>query len=160
MSFYCDLEAEKGGSTPIINCHHLYTYIEKNHKEFLSELEAKGVRYVRVVEQEDNPASPIGRGWRNIFNVKDKEEAELKMKQSGYEWQWLESATNDCRLASKALPAIRQAKNGEKVFCNQLIAVFKGWIDHKNNPSMCLKYGDGSDMPINVLEDIAQFAHK
>lgn len=82
------------------------------------------------------------------------------MKQSGYEWQWLESTTNDCRLSSKALPAIRIAKNGEKVFCNQLIAVFKGWIDHKNNPSMCLKYGDGSDMPINVLEDIARFGQK
>lgn len=75
VSFYCDLEAEKGGSTPIINCHHLYNYIEKHHKDFVVDLEAKGVKYVRIVEQEDNPASPIGRGWRNIFNVKDKEEA-------------------------------------------------------------------------------------
>lgn len=82
------------------------------------------------------------------------------MKEKGYEWEWLDSMSNDCKLSSKKLPAVRTAKNGEKVFCNQLLAVFKGWIDHKNNPTLCLKYGDNTDIPLSVLEDICLHAPK
>jgi len=28
-----------------------------------------------------------------------------------------------------------------------MIAVFKGWIDEKNSPSKCLKFGDFSELP-------------
>lgn len=89
-----------------------------------------------------------------------KQEAEAKMNATGYEWEWMDSLTNDCKLISKNLPAVRTAKNGEKVFCNQLLAVFKGWIDQKNSPLLCLKYGDYSDMPIEVLEDVCMHAQK
>ena len=41
-----------------------------------------------------------------------------------------------------------------------MIAVLKGWIDDKNKPTDCLKFGDFSDIPINVMEDIADFAEK
>jgi hypothetical protein len=68
--------------------------------------------------------------------------------------------TNECKLSSKKLSAIKVGRSGEKIFCNQLIAVFKGWIDHKHNPQMCLKYGDSTDMPMNVLEDICLHAPK
>lgn len=44
------------------------------------------------------------------------------------------------------------------MFCNQMIAVFKGWIDNKNSPDRCLKFGDFSDVPIDVLEDISSHA--
>lgn len=160
ISFYCHTEAESGGSTPIINCHELYNYVEKNHPDFIKDLENKGVRYIRVVEENDNLSSPIGRGWRNIFNVETREQAEIVMKERGYEWEWFDSITNDCKLSSKKLPAIRIAKNGEKVFCNQMLAVFKGWIDHKNSPTLCLRYGDDSEIPLSVLEDICLHAPK
>lgn len=41
-----------------------------------------------------------------------------------------------------------------------MIAVFKGWIDNKNAPSQCLKFGDFSDIPAEVMEDIALYADK
>ena len=41
-----------------------------------------------------------------------------------------------------------------------MIAVFKGWIDDKNSPDKCLKFGDFSDLPTNILEDISNFADK
>lgn len=28
-----------------------------------------------------------------------------------------------------------------------MIAVFKGWIDDKNSPDKCLKFGDHSEIP-------------
>ena len=51
-------------------------------------------------------------------------------------------------------------KSGKNAFCNQMIAVFKGWIDEKNSPSKCLKFGDFSDLPTEIMEDIANFADK
>ena len=67
------------------------------------------------------------------------------MEKAGYEWKWLEN--DDCQLISKPLPAVRTSKSNKKSFCNQMIAVFKGWIDDKNKPSNCLKFGDFSDLP-------------
>ena len=42
------------------------------------------MRYIRVVGAEDNPDSPIGRGWKNIFKATDKQDAENKMTNAGY----------------------------------------------------------------------------
>jgi len=33
------------------------------------------VRYIRVLGEEDDPTSIIGRGWKNTFNANNKEEA-------------------------------------------------------------------------------------
>jgi hypothetical protein len=58
------------------------------------------------------------------------------------------------------LPAFRVTRSGKKSFCNQMIAVFKGWIDNKNSPSKCLKFGDFSELPVEVMEDIISFSEK
>lgn len=65
------------------------------------------------------------------------------MAETGYEWEWLNNEDQDCRLISKPIPGVRISKSGKKVFCNQF-AVFKGWIDQKNQPSKALRYGDFS----------------
>ena len=41
-----------------------------------------------------------------------------------------------------------------------MLAVFKGWIDEKNSPEKCLKFGDFSELPTAVLEDIYNYADK
>lgn len=41
-----------------------------------------------------------------------------------------------------------------------MIAVFQGWIDDKNSPASCLKFGDHSEIPQDILADIAAFADK
>lgn len=144
----------------MVHCGELYDYISSKHPEFLEKVSKLGVRYIRVIGKEDNEKSPIGRGWKNVFKVSDKTEAEKKMKDSGYEHEWLETPEEDCRIISKVLPVVRVSKSGQNVFANQVIAVFKGWIDEKNSPAKCLKFGDLSDIPIDVLEDIASFADK
>ena len=78
------------------------------------------------------------------------------MTKAGYEFKWLEG--QDVKLISKPLKAITTSKSGQKVFCNQMIAVFKGWVDNKNKPSDCLKFGDFSDLPVDIMNDIANFA--
>lgn len=72
LSFYCYREADTGGSTPLVNCHELYKFIHEKHPQFLEKLEKLKLRYIRVVGKEDNPNSPIGRGWKNIFKCETK----------------------------------------------------------------------------------------
>ena len=80
------------------------------------------------------------------------------MKESGYLFEWL-NEKNDLQLISdRALPAIRVTRSGRKSFCNAIIAVFKGWIDENNSPDKCLKFGNLSDMPTEIVEDICRFA--
>ncbi len=50
------------------------------------------------------------------------------------------------------------SKSGKKVFCNQMIAVCQGWIDNKNQPKDCLKFGDFSEIPFDILQNIAKYA--
>ena len=54
----------------------MYKFIAQKYPEFLKSLEDKKVRYMRVVGADDNPNSPIGRGWKNIFKATDKKNAE------------------------------------------------------------------------------------
>lgn len=38
LSFYCFREPDSGGSTPLLNCHEMYKFIEEKHPEFLEKL--------------------------------------------------------------------------------------------------------------------------
>ncbi|CAI7815892.1 unnamed protein product [Closterium sp. NIES-53] len=48
------------------------------HPSFVAQLRAKGLLYVRVLPEEDDPSSAIGRGWKSTFLTQDKEEAQEK----------------------------------------------------------------------------------
>lgn len=61
---------------------------------------------------EDDSSSAQGRSWKSMFNVKTKEEAEIKMKNDGFDWEWLEN--NGCKVISKVLPAVATSSNGNK----------------------------------------------
>lgn len=52
---------------------------------------------------------------------------------------------------SKVVPAVRKTKSGELSFSNQMIIVFKGWIDSKNVPGEGIKFGDHSKIPYDIL---------
>ena len=88
-----------------------------------------------------------------MFNVKNKEEAEAKMKNDGWEWEWLEGG--DCRTFSKTLPAIVTGSNGRKVFFNQIVAAYTGWNDKRNKSKEAVMFGDKSGyMPNDVMESL------
>lgn len=74
------------------------------------------------------------------------------MKQAKYEFEWMNNEDNDCRLTSQKLQAVIDSKSGIRTFCNQILAVYQGWKDNKNSPENCLKFGDGSDMPQDMLK--------
>jgi hypothetical protein len=55
--FYCKENAAEGGSTPILRSDLVFNYLNEKYPAFITELEAKGVKYRRVVPEEDDSSS-------------------------------------------------------------------------------------------------------
>lgn len=46
--------------------------MKEKYPEFVERLEKHGLLYTRVLGEDDNPNSPIGRGWKSTFLTTDK----------------------------------------------------------------------------------------
>ena len=146
ICFYCDIPPAEGGETPICHSARAYERFVAIDPEFAANVEAQGIRYIRVMPDQDDPSSAIGRSWRSTFQTEDKAEAEAAMADAGMTWTWLDDG--NLRTETKPLPAIRtDARSGKKTFFNSLVAAYTGWIDSRNVPSESVRLGDGS--PVN-----------
>lgn len=76
LFFFCEVEPGTGGETPIVLSHVVYERMKEKHPEFVEKLEEHGLIYIRVLGEEDDPSSPIGRGWKSTFLTRDKSVAE------------------------------------------------------------------------------------
>lgn len=72
MFFFCEVEPKIGGETPIVLSHVIYNKMKQKYPEFVNRLEEHGLIYTRVLGEDDDPSSPIGRGWVSTFLTKDK----------------------------------------------------------------------------------------
>ncbi|CAI0423427.1 unnamed protein product [Linum tenue] len=52
--------------------------MKEKHPEFVARLEEEGLLYSRVIGEEDDTSSAIGRGWKSTFSTNDKEVAEQR----------------------------------------------------------------------------------
>jgi hypothetical protein len=87
--FFCDVPALEGGATPLLECHRVYVKFRDAEPACMDELEAKGVRYTRVMTKHDRPDSAIGRGWARTFGVSDPAALEAKLAGTGQTIEWL-----------------------------------------------------------------------
>ncbi|MDA1053548.1 MAG: TauD/TfdA family dioxygenase [Planctomycetota bacterium] len=144
LLFFCEHAAETGGATPLCRSDVLYEQLAERCPEFLQACEEKGLRYTNVMPSQDDPASGMGRSWQRTFRRETREEAEARMSQLGYRWEWLDDGC--LRATTPRLPAFREVSPGRKTFFNQLIAAFQGWQDSRNDPAKAITLGDGSPL--------------
>lgn len=116
ICFYCSINDAEGGSTPLIRSDMVYDYLNGKYPEFVTKIEALGVKYRKVAPEENDPSSALGRSWKASFNVSTKEEAEVEAAKQGSTLEWRENG--DCRVVSQMLPAVRVSSNGNKTFFN------------------------------------------
>ena len=153
--FYCDVAPAEGGETPIVLSHRVYERFRAISPEFAGKLEELGARYVRVMPEEDDDTSAIGRSWRSTFQTDDRAEAEARMQEMGMEWEWLPNG--DLHTVTRALPAIRtDARTGKKTFFNSVVAAYTGWVDARNDPTRAVRCGDHSPVDGDALLATAQ----
>ena len=157
LLFFCEQAAETGGATPLCRSDVLYEQLALRCPDFLRACEERGLRYTNVMPSVDDPASGMGRSWQSTFRRERREDAEARMRELNYSWEWLDDGC--LRATTPRLQAVREVSPGRKTFFNQLIAAFKGWKDTRNDPSKAITHGDGSPLDreaVVLAADIAE----
>ena len=133
---------------------------KRGYREFIRRLEG-GVRYCRVMTEEDRADSAIGRGWKGTFKAETRKEAEDGLRKRSYDWEWIKAKSSDgveeedewlLKEITPVLDAIRVNANGEKVFFNQIVAAWNGWRDKYNSPKDCVRFADGTPLDEDVMK--------
>ena len=156
LFFFCQKAANKGGSTPICRSDHLWELIQEELPAFSVNCRERGLKYTNVMPAEEDLKSGMGRTWQSTLSVDSPKEAEFRLNELGYTWEWLNG--NELKVTTPVLPAIRKLHDGRYSFFNQLIAAFKGWKDARNDPSKSITFGDGSIInpyDISKVSDLA-----
>lgn len=152
--FHCDTPAETGGETPILPSWEICSRLEAKHPEFIRKLE-EGVRYIRVLPEEDDPSSAIGRGWKSTYATTDRAEVEARLASLNYTGTWLPDGS--LKTVSPVLPAVRQdvgeGRSGRKVFFNSVVAVFTGWNDARNKGETAIEFADGTYLDPKLIAE-------
>mmetsp|Transcript_7095 Transcript_7095/g.11951 ORF Transcript_7095/g.11951 Transcript_7095/m.11951 type:complete len:597 (-) Transcript_7095:312-2102(-) len=159
ICFFCQTNAAEGGSTPIIRSDEVFNYLNEKFPDFIKKMEEQGVKYIRTVPEVDDPSSAQGRSWKSMFHVSTKSDAEAEMTKQGFSWVW-DDATGNCKVISKVLPAVKVASNGNKVFFNQILAAYTGWVDKRNEYGKSVVFADDSELPKEVIEDLEKFMNE
>lgn len=144
LFFFCEQAAISGGATPLCRSDVLLDRLRNADSDFVALCERLGVRYSNTMPKSDDAQSGQGRSWRSTLSAESESAAETKLKELGYEWQWLDSG--DLKVTSPVLPAVKVFADGRKVFFNQLIAAFRGWKDSRNRANRAITFGDGSEI--------------
>ncbi|XP_028769328.1 clavaminate synthase-like protein At3g21360 [Neltuma alba] len=152
LFFFCEVEPASGGETPIVLSHIVYERMKERHPDFVEQLEKHGLMYIRVLGEDDNPSSPIGRGWKSTFLTKDKTIAEERAAKLGMKLEWLEDG--GVRTITGPIPAIKIDKTRQrKIWFNSMVAAYTGWEDERNDPVKAVTFGDGQPLPGDVVYD-------
>lgn len=155
LFFFCDIAPPEGGETPLVLSNEIYKAMTKREEKFVEEVEETGVVYNRVLPEDDDPTSPIGRGWKSTYQTNDKEEVEKKCKEQGTTFEWLQ---NGClRTRTATLPAVRtDERTGQKTWFNSIIAAYLGWEDVRNDRRKAVTFPDGREMPASAMNSLEE----
>lgn len=145
LFFFCEQPAAQGGATPLCRSDVLLERLAERCGRFVEDCLEKGLRYSNVMPAENDLASGMGRSWQSTLKTRDRGGAEQRLRNLGYEWEWL--AGGCLRARTPILPAVMKLPDGRQSFFNQLIAAWCGWKDARNDPSKSITFGDGT--PLN-----------
>ncbi|KAJ0008460.1 hypothetical protein Pint_29607 [Pistacia integerrima] len=152
LFFFCEVEPESGGETPIVLSHVVYERMKQRYPEFVEQLEQHGLLYTRVLGEEDDPSSPIGRGWKSTFLTEDKSLAEERAAKLGMKLEWMEDG--GVKTIMGPIPAIKYDESRQrKIWFNSMVAAYTGWKDKRNDPVKAVTFGDGKPLPADILYD-------
>lgn len=151
LFFFCEIEPGEGGETPIVLSHIIYQRMKTKYPEFVERLEEHGLIYTRVLGEDDDPSSPIGRGWKSTFLTKDKTVAAERADKLGMKLEWVEDGV---KTIMGPIPAVKVDKTRQrKIWFNSMVAAYTGWEDARNDPVKAVTFGDGKPLPADIIYD-------
>lgn len=153
--FYCDIPSPIGGATSILHSAEICKKLKVLDNDFYQKILKEGVRYIRVMPEETDTGSAIGRSWKETFQVETREQAEQKMLSQGMQWEWLDDGS--VRTVTQTLPAIRYDDETEQyVFFNSVVAVFTGWNDSRNKGEQAVITGNGDYLDADTMAKLVK----
>lgn len=72
LMFFCQVPPKTGGETPILVSTEIYEKTFEAYPQEMGRIEELGVRYIRVLPEEDDPTSAIGRGWKSTYQCQTR----------------------------------------------------------------------------------------
>jgi alpha-ketoglutarate-dependent taurine dioxygenase len=150
LFFFCEQPADEGGATPLCRSDLLWERLSQERPGFARDCLDTGLCYSNVMPSANDPESGMGRSWQSTLRAADEGEAERRLQNLGYRWEWL--ADGCLRATTPVLPAAREISPRRQSFFNQLIAAYCGWKDQRNDPSKSITFGDGSPLDREAVE--------
>jgi alpha-ketoglutarate-dependent taurine dioxygenase len=154
LFFFCqtpsaDAPDKVGGETPLLNSSRLLRKIEAKLPAFVSELKAKGVRYVRVIQDRSNTGGDrYQKSWQEVFHAETREGAEQGARASGHDRiEWLDNGA--VRVTSIVFaPVRRDNRNGVETWFNAVVLLHPGAHPEKVDAGKLWDVTFGDDSPI------------
>ncbi len=154
--FFCKSASETGGETPLCRSDHLYEALLKEDKTLIESFEKFGVIYNSIMSSGDELLSGQGRSWQKTLGVSSKNDAEAKLSELGYSWNWIEG--DNLSVTTKPLKATKELKDGKKSFFNQVIAASLGWKKSSKNQISPVRFGNDQEIDQSAIEHISELA--
>lgn len=140
LIFCCIIPALIGGETPLADNRLILNQIPENIKTKFRDL---GVMYKRRVREE------LGLGWKEIFQVQEKEEVEAQCHKNNIHFNWIGDTLD---LSWKGPAMLNHALTGEEIWFNHAFFFnkysysedFISILDSDEDLPFSTFYGDGS----------------
>lgn len=158
LFFYCETAPSSGGATPVCRSDWLVEKLIEQVPYFVDRLSELGVRYRHTMPGDDDAASGQGRSWKSTLSVRNRETAEAKLSELGYEFEW--QSDGSLLVTTPILPAIRDVGSGRRSFFNQLIAAYRGWAADPEESARTIMYGDKSSITRSDMEKAVELAEQ
>ena len=154
--FFCKSASSAGGQTPLCRSDKLYEEILKEDPALINKFIEHGVIYHSTMSNGDELVSGQGRSWQKTLGVFSKDEAESKLRNLGYSWNWIEG--DNLSVTTRAFEAIKELKDGKKSFFNQVLAASLGWKKNSEDDVTPVRFGNGKEISLSSIQLISEFA--
>ncbi len=101
ISLFCEKTADTGGATILCRSDTVFEKLAAAEPQQVEKLASEGVKYTNTMPSGANPESAQGRGWQSTLSVTTTEQAEDKLRNLGYKWQWHADGTAACRTCDR-----------------------------------------------------------
>ena len=112
LFFFCEQAPDSGGATPLCRSDLLLTEMKRRLPVFVAHCASKGLRYTNVMPLAADSMSGQGRSWGSTLNCAEVAQAETRLRELGYNWQWLEdgslqATTRSCLRSERRSPELK-----------------------------------------------------
>lgn len=160
LAFFCEIPAKKDGYTPLCLSHTLYEKIKSKNPKFIERLEAKKVRYTRIIQSKKLCENTRQRSWQEVFETEDPKEAEKKAHLTGTEKVEFNEDYSLMKVTSIAMDAIRiDDRTKQPTWFNSVVLLHPAGNnmskEERNNAPWETTYGDGSTIEDEDIISVA-----